>query len=207
AILHGVPEQPPAPPALDPDELYEDLVQELCNLMREAAVIHSATDGSEHQDIGAFAVVVQPGGYRCAIGNGEEDQTSYKQELLGLDLATRAALDAARSTGWTGRIVFVVDCQAVLRVVLRQGDHFSYLLHIVNHRFDELSDLLRPSVMVVLLGGDFVKRQLPGNSMRSRLRPLPANTFMMLFDDMVSGLARLRLRRLLLMEMMAGDAG
>ncbi|CAE7036298.1 unnamed protein product [Symbiodinium sp. CCMP2592] len=154
----------------------------------------------------------------CIAGNGEEDQTSY-------DLATRAALDAARSTGWTGRIVFVVDCQAVLRVVLRQGDHFSYLLHIVNQVRRALGSLealgvqlthawvpshgKRPSweVMVVLLGGDFVKRLLPGNSMQSRLRPLPANTFMMLFDDMVSGLARLRLRRLLLMEMMAGDAG
>ena len=140
-LLHGVPEQPPAPSALDPDELFEALVQELCVQMQSAAVIHLATDGSEHCDIGAYALTVQPGGFLCALGNGEEDQSSYKQELLGFALAASAALEAARLAGWSGRIVFVVDCQAVLRVVLRRGEHFSYLLSIINQARQALSSL------------------------------------------------------------------
>ena len=140
-LLHGVPEQPPAPSALDPEELFEALVQELCVQMQSAAVIHLATDGSEHCDIGAYALTVQPGGFLCALGNGEEDQSSYKQELLGFALAASAALEATRLAGWSGRIVFVVDCQAVLRVVLRRGEHFSYLLSIIHQARQALGSL------------------------------------------------------------------
>ena len=61
-LLQGVLEQQPAPVAVDPADLFDDLVQVLQVHMQEAAVIYLATDGSELMEIGSFAIVVYPGG-------------------------------------------------------------------------------------------------------------------------------------------------
>ena len=65
-------------------------------------MLHLATDGSEHLDVGSYAVAVHPRGFTCATGNDDEDQSSFKQELLGFDCAARALSAAVRDTGWTG---------------------------------------------------------------------------------------------------------
>ena len=53
-LLQGVPEQPPAPVAVDPAEFFDDLVQALQVQMQEAAAIYLETDGSELMEIGSF---------------------------------------------------------------------------------------------------------------------------------------------------------
>ena len=59
-------------------------------LQQNPAVLFVATDGSEHLDVGSFAVFVQPGDFRCAAGNSDEDEAAYKQELLAFEVAVRA---------------------------------------------------------------------------------------------------------------------
>ena len=82
--------------------------------MRDHSVIYLASDGSEEQTVGAFAIALSPGGYACATGNGDEDQTPFKQELLGFCAAASAFAAAAASCPWTGRAVFVLDCMSAL---------------------------------------------------------------------------------------------
>ncbi|CAE7522837.1 unnamed protein product [Symbiodinium sp. CCMP2592] len=118
-LERGVPEQPPAPPTLDPCGFFDDLVEELkAQLQQDPAVLFLASNGSEHHSVGSFAVCVQPGTYRGATGKGDEDQKAYKQELLGFELAARALHEAEAATRWTARLIFVFDCQSALQAQL-----------------------------------------------------------------------------------------
>ena len=144
-LLHGVPEQPP----LDPGGFFEDLVEEIrVQLELNPAVLFLATDGSEHFDVGSYAVTVHPGGYTAALGNNDEDQTAYKQELLGFCMAAKALGAAASATGWSGRAVFVLDCQSALQVVLQEGLRFNYLLKLVEQVRLPLRDLASAGVQL-----------------------------------------------------------
>ena len=148
-LLMGVPEQPPAPAALDPGGFFEDLVEEIrVQLELNPAVLFLATDGSEHFDVGSYAVTVHPGGYTAALGNNDGDQTAYKQELLGFCMAAKALGAAASATGWTGRAVFVLDCQSALQVVLQEGLRFNYLLKLVEQVRLPLRDLASAGVQL-----------------------------------------------------------
>ena len=147
-----MPEQPPAPPAIDPGDFHDTLVQALSVQLRlEPAVLHLATDGSEHLDVGSYAVAVHPGGFTCATGNGDEDQSSFKQELLGFDCAACALSAAVRDTGWTGRVVFALDSQSALRVVLRQDYRFCFLLRLVERIRASLLELAAMQVQLTFL--------------------------------------------------------
>ena len=110
-------------------------------LRLDPAVLYLATDGSEHLEVGSYAVAVHPGGFTCATGNGDEDQSSFKQELLGFDCAASALAVAVRETGWTGRVVFALDSQSALRVVLRQDYRFCFLLRLVERTRASLLEL------------------------------------------------------------------
>ena len=132
-LLRGVPEEPPPPPALAPQELLDDLTYAVeTQLAEDPAVLFVASDGSEYQGVGAFSVVVHPGEFTCAMGNGDEDQSSFKQELLGFDFAAKAVCRAAAASQWARRVVFVLDCQSALSVVQRQGEGLCYLLKLVD---------------------------------------------------------------------------
>ena len=148
-LLLGVPEQPPAPAALDPGGFFEDLVEEIVvQLQLNPAVLFLATDGSEHLDVGSYAVAVHPGGYTAALGNNDEDQAAFKQELLGFCMAATALRAAVSATGWTGRAVFVLDCQSALQVVLQKGLRFNYLLKLVEQVRLPLRDLASVGVQL-----------------------------------------------------------
>ena len=77
-------------------------------------VAYLTSDGSEDKSVGAFALAVAPN-FVCSAGNGDEDQTPYKQELLGFHLAATAVAEAASRSTWQGRAVFALDCKAALR--------------------------------------------------------------------------------------------
>ena len=147
-LLQGVPEQPP-PPAIDPGDFHDTLVQALSVQLRlDPAVLYLATDGSEHLEVGSYAVAVHPGGFTCATGNGDEDQSSFKQELLGFDCAASALAEAVRDTGWTGRVVFALDSQSALRVVLRQDCRFCFLMRVVARTRASLLELAAMQVQL-----------------------------------------------------------
>ena len=103
----------PAPPALDPGDLFDALVEELQRIMQTHPVVYLASDGSEDKSVGAFALA--PGNFVCSAGNGDEDQTPYKQKLLGFHVAATAVAEAASRSTWQGRAVFALDCKAALR--------------------------------------------------------------------------------------------
>ncbi|CAE7270798.1 hypothetical protein AK812_SmicGene40597 [Symbiodinium microadriaticum] len=104
-----------APATLDPGGFFEDLVEEI-RVQLELR-------------------------YTAALGNNDEDQTAYKQELLGFCMAAKALCAAASATGWTGRAVFVFDYQSALQVVLQEGLRFNYLLKLVEQVRLPLRDL------------------------------------------------------------------
>ena len=91
---------------------------------------------------------MHPGGYTAALGNNDEDQTAYKQELLGFCMAAKALGAAAYATGWSGRAVFVLDCQSALQVVLQEGLRFNYLLKLVEQVRLPLRDLASAGVQL-----------------------------------------------------------
>ncbi|CAE7488209.1 unnamed protein product [Symbiodinium sp. CCMP2592] len=132
-LLRGAPEQPPPPPAVAPQECFDDLVEAIdTQLSLDPAVLFVATDGSEDKKVGAFAVAVHPGDFVCALGTADEDQSPFKQELLGFELAAKAVLKVAARSLWARRVVFVLDCQSALTLVLQKGDSFCYYLKIVD---------------------------------------------------------------------------
>ena len=114
-LAASCPEKPPAPPALDPGDLFDTLVEELQRIMQTHPVVYLASDGSEDKSVGAFALALAPGNFVCSTGNGDEDQTPYKQELLGFHLAATAVAEAASRSTWQGRAVSALDCKAALR--------------------------------------------------------------------------------------------
>ena len=93
------PEKPPAPPALNPGNLFDALLEELQRIMQTHPAVYLASDGSEDKSVGAFALALAP--FVCSAGNGDEDQTPYKQELLAFHLA--ASCSTWPSSPWTAR--------------------------------------------------------------------------------------------------------
>ncbi|CAE7470983.1 unnamed protein product [Symbiodinium sp. CCMP2592] len=115
------------------EECFDELAEALeTQLSADPAVLFVATDGSEDKNVGTFAVAVHPGDFVCALGTAEEDQSPFKQELLGFDFAARAVVQAVARSLWARRVVFVLDCQSALSLVLQTGANFSYYLKLVD---------------------------------------------------------------------------
>ncbi|CAE7224169.1 unnamed protein product [Symbiodinium sp. CCMP2592] len=115
-FARGADSWPRAPVALD----FEDLVREFFDTLeglQDSPVIYLATDGSSRQVVGAYSVVSFPREAAVATGNDDEDQESFKQELLALRLAAMGAQHLVCTLGWRGLVVLVCDCQAALGVV------------------------------------------------------------------------------------------
>eukprot|EP00439_Symbiodinium_sp_Y106_P042915 s6023_g5.t1 len=115
-IAVGAPERPKAPLAIDFEDLLHQLFDTLAGLKKHP-VIYPATDGSSRQGFGAFAVVTNPGLAHFATGNDEEDQESYKQELLALRMAAMGLHHLVFSLQWRGLCIVASDCQAALHAV------------------------------------------------------------------------------------------
>ena len=71
--------------------------------MQTLIVVRLASDGSEDKSVGAFALALAPGNFVCSAGNGDEDQTPYKQELLGFHLAATQFRVGAFSSARLGK--------------------------------------------------------------------------------------------------------
>ena len=75
-----------------------------------------ATDGSSRSSVGAFAVVVGTPSCVFPRGTAAEDQTPYRQEVMGL----HAALDSLHRVWQPGcqpRVFLLTDCKAALTAV------------------------------------------------------------------------------------------
>ena len=88
--------------------LRPSMIKALVLTMRNHDVLYLASDGSEDKTIGSFAVTVSPGEYTCAAGNGDEDQSSFKQELLAFSLAAKALDRAVQLCAWRGRVCCIL---------------------------------------------------------------------------------------------------
>ena len=141
------PEFPQAPPGVDHEELFDDLADSIEVQMRERMVLYVGSDGSEADEVGAFAVGLHPGDFVCSGGHGHEDQCAFKQEMLAFDLAARATAAAAERCAWQGRAVFVLDCQSALTAVLSNGDNSVYPV-LVNSVRGALAALRRLAVQL-----------------------------------------------------------
>ncbi|CAE7883770.1 unnamed protein product [Symbiodinium necroappetens] len=141
------PEYPQAPLGVDHEELFSDLVDAMVVQMRERMVLYVGSDGSEADEVGAFAVGLHPGDYVCSGGHGHEDQCAFKQEMLAFDLGARATAAAAECSEWSGRAIFVLDCQSALTAVLGNGDKSVYPV-IVNSVRGALAALRRLGVQL-----------------------------------------------------------
>ena len=141
------PEYPQAPLDVDHEELFSDLVDAMEFQMRERMVLYVGSDGSEADEVGAFAVGLHPGDYVCSGGHGHEDQCAFKQEMLAFDLGARATAAAAERSEWSGRAIFVLDCQSALTAVLGNGDKSVYPV-LVNSVRSALAALRRLGVQL-----------------------------------------------------------
>ena len=95
-----------------PPDLCHDEGERLCNALAQAiratpsAPIFVATDGSALDDVAGASVALLPGDELFGFSDANEDQTSFRAELLAL----RAIADASKSCAERG-------CQAVLYVL------------------------------------------------------------------------------------------
>ncbi|CAJ1388131.1 unnamed protein product [Effrenium voratum] len=118
-----LPEQPAAP--RDPRPLaFEQLVHAFrTRLEEQPSHFFVATDGSEIDEVAAFAIAT-PGCPTFVSAVTGEDQTAYRAEVEAGVLALQAAADAARlCAGAASRVsfVFVLDCQAAIKTLKGGG--------------------------------------------------------------------------------------
>ena len=106
-------EQPPPPPAVDPEGLIEETSEAVCNALHDSSHIIIATDGSAKSGIAGFSDVVNDPLVHFAGGDGAEDQSLFRAEVCALRLALSAVLRAAHA-GSVGHVAVIVDCSAAL---------------------------------------------------------------------------------------------
>ena len=111
------PLKPKAPAATDPVHLSRIPWMLLFVMLYESQDcgtrdwIYIATDGSSRSSVGAFAVVVGTPSCVFSRGTAAEDQTPYRQEVMGL----HAALDSLHRVWQPGcrpRVFLLTDCKA-----------------------------------------------------------------------------------------------
>ena len=140
-----VPQQPPAPVALDLDGFLEELTEELLPLLTHSKLF-VATDGSSKQDVGAIGYALHTTGITLAVGDCLEDQSPFRMELKAVHLLLRAMCDAVRQSSTQSvnchQLWIVIDCEAVIRAVQGcQGFDYLLLLEQVRHSRRVLGEL------------------------------------------------------------------
>ncbi|CAE7228019.1 Ptchd3 [Symbiodinium sp. CCMP2592] len=137
----GLPQWPPAPVALDEEDFVEGIAEAVGKAAVEAEQVSggafefqdfslpentvelegteqelwmvAATDGSARDGVAGYSVVF-PGGRGGGMGDGSEDQSSFRAELKALLVLFRAVL-LASDNGLPPRVLWVVvDCKAAL---------------------------------------------------------------------------------------------
>ena len=118
-------------------------------MSRDTKVIYLSSDGSK-EDVGAYAVALCPGENTYATGNGDEDRSPYKQEVLGLRMASIAARRLAEGSAWDSLFLFVSDCQAVMRAFRRDHNNLNAynLPHLVREIQENFAAIRRTSARV-----------------------------------------------------------
>ncbi|CAE7745015.1 L96 [Symbiodinium sp. CCMP2592] len=130
-----------APPAIDLQDFKEHLV-ELLGTFADEQDLFVATDGSSKDGVGSSGIAVQHPDSVAAFGDGLEDQSPYRMEVLALALAL-GAIDIARrapKVRWR-RVYLVVDCQAAIRAIQgEQGFDYALLLDTIRRYIKKFRD-------------------------------------------------------------------
>ena len=93
-LAKAVPCLPPAPPAVDPQGLLEDVREAMKAALQLSGWMCVATDGASKDLVGAYSIVVQRPNDQHATGDASEDQSPYRMELMGICVALQAAVHA-----------------------------------------------------------------------------------------------------------------
>lgn len=109
--LFGFPisEYPASPPGFPLDEFYEEVADSLVKAFSRKKTVWIATDGSSKDDIGAAAIIGED--FEHASGDGLEDQTAFRYELMAVLWLLRALW--RHGSACQGDLHALCDCQAV----------------------------------------------------------------------------------------------
>ncbi|CAE7211986.1 unnamed protein product [Symbiodinium sp. CCMP2592] len=102
-------EEPPAPFAFANEELVSDTAEGL--VLHDHTVV-AATDGSSEANIGAYGFILHGTEVQVACGSSDEDQGSFKMELLSLEILFRVVL-ACRTAALLDLHV-LCDCESAI---------------------------------------------------------------------------------------------
>ena len=108
-----LPQYPAAPVSLDQNAVIEALSHHLAALVKAGETITVATDGSSDQGVGACAIATTHSAF--VVGDGREDQTPFKYELLAILVLLRALMQILIPR--TCKIFILSDCQAALSAI------------------------------------------------------------------------------------------
>ena len=109
-----LPQYPAAPPPpLGQADVIDALSQRLAALAKAGGTIAVATDGSSDQGVGACAIATIHEAF--VVGDGREDQTPFKYELLAILVLLRALMTILIPK--TCKIFVLSDCQAALSAI------------------------------------------------------------------------------------------
>ncbi|CAE7036308.1 unnamed protein product [Symbiodinium sp. CCMP2592] len=115
---------------------------ELLGTFADEQDLFVATDGSSKDGVGSSGIAVQHPDSVAAFGDGLEDQSPYRMEVLALALALEA-IDIARrapKVRWR-RVYLVVDCQAAIRAIQgEQGFDYALLLDTIRRYIKKFRD-------------------------------------------------------------------
>ena len=119
------PLQPKAPDAMDLRSFQSSLDAAVSEALHAQAAhnrgwVYIATDGSSRTSVGAFAVVVGSPSCAFSMGTAAEDQSPYRQEVMGLCEAF-ASICRVWQPGCVPRIFLLTDCKAAQAAIGGNG--------------------------------------------------------------------------------------
>ena len=106
---HPILEYPPSPPGFPLDDFYEEVADSLIRAFSRSQTVWIATDGSSKDDVGAASIVGED--FEHASGDGLEDQSAYRYELMAVLWLLRALWQ--HGSACAGSLHVLCDCQAV----------------------------------------------------------------------------------------------
>ena len=122
-MAKAVPCLPPAPPAVDPQGLLEDVSEAMQAALQLSGPMCVATDGASKDLVGAYSIVVQRPNDQHATGDASEDQSPYRMELMGICVALQAAVHAIDRLASRGvarcchNMYLIVDCRSAIQAI------------------------------------------------------------------------------------------
>ena len=122
-LAKAVPRLPPAPPAVDPQGLLEDVSEAMQAALQLSGPMCVATDGASKDLVGAYSIVVQRPNDQHATGDASEDQSPYRMELMGICVALQAAVHAIDRLASRGvarcchNMYLIVDCRSAIQAI------------------------------------------------------------------------------------------